>query len=339
MADGSSIEWTDATWNAMRGCSRTIAAGAETSGCGDPTGGGCYAERNGYRFAGPGLPYEGLVRMTPHGARWTGKVLLVDKHLLDPIRWERPRRIFTTSVSDPFHERFTNETIAIVFGVMAATRRHTHQLLTKRLRRAREWYAWLQREATAANGGRGMSPAAFCFDLLQRYVRDRPGFTDVDIKLLSRGAVANEALSAPWPLPNLWVIASTEHQPAADDRAPDLLAIPAAAHGLSCEPMLGPIDIAKWIPLVFRAGVAPNPDGTPFALPAVGGGPGIRWVVIGAESGPGARPAERAWFESLVAQCTAADVAVFVKQIVVNGKLCKDIGEFPADLQLREFPR
>jgi len=97
MADRSSIEWTDASWNAMRGCSRTIAAGAETSGCGDPTGGGCYAERNGYRFAGPGLPYEGLVRMTPNGARWTGNVMLVDKHLLDPLRWERPRRIFTTS--------------------------------------------------------------------------------------------------------------------------------------------------------------------------------------------------------------------------------------------------
>lgn len=101
MADRSPIEWTDATWNAMRGCSRTIAAGAETSGCGDPTGGGCYAERNGYRFAGPGLPYEGLVRMTPSGARWTGKVLLVDKHLLDPIRWERHQLIEPPKKREP----------------------------------------------------------------------------------------------------------------------------------------------------------------------------------------------------------------------------------------------
>src|SRR4051794_20366197 len=245
MADGTEIEWTDATWNAMRGCSRTIAAGAATSGCGDTTGGGCYAERNGYRFAGPGLPYDGLVRMTPHGARWTGKVLLVDKHLLDPIRWERPRRIFTTSVSDPFHERFSNEAIAVAFGVMAATRRHTHQLLTKRLSRAREWYAWVEREAAAANGGRGMSPAAFCFVMLQKYVdHDHHGmFSKSDRRQLSRGAVVDEALSAPWPLPTLWLVASTEHQPAADDRVGVLLKIPAAVHGLSCEPLLGPIDL------------------------------------------------------------------------------------------------
>ena len=88
VGDKTDIEWTDATNNYLRGCSRTIAEGASTSGCGDPTGGGCYAERNGWRFAGPGMPYEGLVRMTPTGARWTGKVLVVNKHLLDALRWK-----------------------------------------------------------------------------------------------------------------------------------------------------------------------------------------------------------------------------------------------------------
>ncbi len=339
MGSKTSIEWTDSTWSCLRGCSRTIAQGAETSGCGDPTGGGCYAERNGYRFAGPGLPYNGLVRMTPNGARWTGNVLLVDKHLLDPLRWERPRRIFTTSVSDPFHERFSNETIAVVFGVMAVTRRHTHQLLTKRVKRAREWYAWVGCQAAAANAGRGMSPAAYCFAMLQKYVDldKRGSFSDQERKLLSRADVVEAALSAPWPLPNLWVIASTEHQAAADDRVPDLLAIPAAVRGLSCEPLIGDINLRRVSPspmptdaLTGRWGV-PHQQGTQE--------PRIHWVIIGAESGPGARPAQDAWFESLVKQCTAAEVAVFVKQMVVNGKLSKDIAAFPSHLQHREFPR
>ncbi len=163
MGAKTSISWTESAWSALRGCSRTMADGATTSGCGSPDGGGCYAERNGYRFAGPGLPYEGLVRMTPNGPRWTGKVMLVDEHLLDPIRWQRPRRIFTTSVSDPFHERFSNETIAIIFGVMAATGRHIHQCLTKRSKRMGLWFSWV----AAAASKDGITPAAWCFTMLK----------------------------------------------------------------------------------------------------------------------------------------------------------------------------
>jgi hypothetical protein len=65
---------------------------------------------------------------------------------------------------------------------------------------------------------------------------------------------------------------------------------------------------------------------------------GIDWVVCGAESGPGARPADPAWFRSLRDQCGTAGVAFFVKQLVVDGKLRKDLSEFPADLQIQEFP-
>jgi len=323
----------------MRGCSRTIAAGATQSGCGDKAG-GCYAERNGYRFAGPGLSYEGLVRMTPNGARWTGNVLLVDKHLLDPLRWERPRRIFTTSVSDPFHERFSNETIAVVYGVIAASTRHTHQLLTKRAKRAREWYGWLKRNAAACNAGRGMSPAAYCFAMLQKYVdHDKRGsFSDHERKLLSRADVVESALSALWPLPNLWLIASTEHQAAADDRVPDLLAIPAAVRGLSCEPLIGEIDL-RHVQHASEFEVDALTGHHGVYRPLAGRGPHIDWVIIGAESGPVARPAQDAWFESIVEQCTAADVAVFIKQMVIDGRLWKDAAAFPSHLQRREFPR
>jgi protein gp37 len=311
MGDKTGISWCDSTWSALRGCSRTIATGAAQSGCGDPSGGGCYAERNGYRFAGPGLPYEGLVRMTPNGPRWTGKVLLVDKHLLDPMRWARPRRIFTTSVSDPFHERFTNETIAIVFGVMAVTGRHAHQCLTKRIKRAREWFAWVEREATEV----GTTPPEFCFSLLHRYVTDSHRFTDADRRLVSRAAVVEAARSAPWPIPWVWLGVSVENQDAADERIPDLLATPAAVRFLSCEPLLGPVDL-EHVRRSFGGAsydiqsCLEGDDG--FGLNAAR--ERIDWVIAGCESGPGARPCDVAWLRSLRDQCGAAGVSFWLKQ-------------------------
>jgi protein gp37 len=313
------ISWTDETWNPLRGCSRTIAEGATTSGCGDPTGGGCYAERNGYRFAGPGLAYEGLVRMTKNGPRWTGKVLLVDEHLLDPIRWKRPRKIFTTSVSDPFHERLSNETIAIVYGVMVATPRHTHQVLTKRVSRAREWYAWLERQAAAANGGSGMSPAAFCFSLLQRYVSDRARFTDADRRMVARSEIIDDAFLAPWPLPNLWLMTSIEHQQAAHVRIPDLLATPAVVRGLSCEPLIGRVDLVAAVGRL--AGTPPFPYD--IDLPD--------WIIAGCESGPGSRPCDVDWLRLLRDQCARSMRAFFLKQArlgvgITEGPLSKHKG-------------
>lgn len=88
MAD-SSIEWTEKVWNPTRGCSRI------SPGCGGAKGeGGCYAERQAYRFSGPGQPYDGLVRLGTQGPRWTGKVRLVPSMLSEPLRWRKPKRIF-----------------------------------------------------------------------------------------------------------------------------------------------------------------------------------------------------------------------------------------------------
>src|SRR5215831_7782791 len=105
MGDRSKIEWCDATWNPVRGCSRVSA------GCRH-----CYAERVAARFSGPGQPYEGLAARMP-GSKWTGVVRLIPEHLADPLRWKRPRRIFVNSMSDLFHEKLTNEQIAAVWGV------------------------------------------------------------------------------------------------------------------------------------------------------------------------------------------------------------------------------
>lgn len=115
----TSIAWTDSTWSPTRGCSRV------SEGCRN-----CYAERQAVRQKGSG--YEGLVRLTPEGPRWTGAVRLVPEMLDAPLRWREPRRIFVNSMSDLFHERLSNEDIAAVFGVMAAAPRHTFQCLTKR---------------------------------------------------------------------------------------------------------------------------------------------------------------------------------------------------------------
>lgn len=342
MGSKTSIGWTQsddgregATWNAMRGCSRTIAEGAEQSGCGDASGGGCYAERNGWRFAGPGLPYEGLVRMTPTGARWTGKVKLVDKHLLDPVRWVSPRRIFTTSVSDPFHERYTNETIAVVFGVMVITPHHIHQCLTKRAKRMREWFAWLEREAASCNAGVGMSPAAYCFSLLQRYVQHAEldyafRFTDTERKLVARGDLVEAACKATWPLENVWLGVSCENQPATNERVPMLLKTPAAIRFLSCEPLIGPIDLENVRHRLgessFETGsVLEGNDGFGLSAPRNA----IDWVISGTESGPGARACDVEWLRLIRDQCERAGVAHFLKQ--ANEDLTPVVVAMPQD--------
>lgn len=99
----------------------------------------CYAETMAARFSGPGQPYEGLAELTQAGPRWTGEVRLIEEHLYDPIRWQRPRRIFVNSMSDLFHERVPDEWINRIFAVMALCPQHTFQVLTKRPQRMLEW--------------------------------------------------------------------------------------------------------------------------------------------------------------------------------------------------------
>ena len=123
MADGTGIQWTDATWNPVRGCSRI------SEGCRN-----CYAEKIAARFSGPGQAYEGLARRRSNGeAQWTGEVRVMDDPImLLPLKWSRPRRIFTNSMSDLFHEQLVVDDIAHIFAVMALASWHTFQVLTKR---------------------------------------------------------------------------------------------------------------------------------------------------------------------------------------------------------------
>ncbi len=144
MGDATAIQWTDATWNPVRGCSR-VSAGCEN----------CYAETIAARFSGPGQPYEGLATRVNGHPRWTNTVRLVPEHLEDPLRWKRPRRIFVNSMSDLFHEDVPDSFLREVFSVMQRAHHHTFQVLTKRPERmrsfVRDWLRLTERDAMPPN--------------------------------------------------------------------------------------------------------------------------------------------------------------------------------------------
>ncbi len=263
----TSIQWTDRTWNVTRGCTRV------SEGCRH-----CYAERQAHRFSGPGQPYQGLTKLTSKGHVWTGDVEFVPKMLAEPLGWKKPQRVFVNSMSDLFHEDFTNEQIAAVFGVMAACQQHTFQVLTKRPARMLEWFRALPSEAWHAN---------------------------VFVKACAREhAVWREQLhhwAMVWPLPNVWLGVSVEDQQRADERIPLLLQCPAAVRFVSAEPLLGPVDLDPYLGVVSVE--QPEP---PVKLD---------WVIAGGESGPGARPCCLSWLRNIVHDCEEAGVACFIKQL------------------------
>ncbi len=123
---------------------------------------------------------------------------------------------------------------------------------------------------------------------------------------------------------NAWLGTSIENQKTADERIPVLLEIPAANRFLSIEPCLGNIDISNICITVGDGDVRPIAD--------------IDWVIVGAESGKNKRECKIEWIINIVQQCKEAGIPVFVKQIHLNGKLVKDINQFPQEVRYREFP-
>lgn len=269
MSDNSSIEWTDATWNPVSGCTK-VSAGCDH----------CYAEMFAERFRGtPGHYFErGFdVQLRPDKLDW-------------PLRKRKPQRIFVNSMSDLFHDQVPDEYIAKVFAVMASAPRHTFQVLTKRHGRMR---SLLSNERWMLAVGDAMQSL---------------GLGDMQT-----------ALDRTWPLPNVWLGVSTENQYWADRRIPALLDTPAAVRFISAEPLLGPIDLLGDAenrgPAIVRTGVQTRPH--------TADGPaeydyddqvGIDWVIVGGESGHGARPMHPDWARSLRDQCQAAGVAFLFKQ-------------------------
>ena len=129
MGDRSTIEWTDATWNPVTGCTRV------SSGCDN-----CYAARMAFRLDNMGQPhYKGLTSLNAKGDRhFNGRVNLIEKAIHLPLRWKKPRMVFVNSMSDLFHRDVPVEFIKRVFSIMNQAKQHTYQVLTKRSARLLE---------------------------------------------------------------------------------------------------------------------------------------------------------------------------------------------------------
>lgn len=285
MGDKSKIEWTDATWNPVTGCTRV------SEGCRN-----CYIERT------PAFRIHG--RKFAHGT--TGVQLHPDR-LDQPLKWKAPRRIFVNSLSDLFHEDVPDEFIDQVMRAMANTKRHTYQVLTKRPARMLTYLSgWWKR----------------CY-------QDFESGAYIPVN----------------PCPHIWFGVSVENQETADERIPLLLQTPAAVKFLSCEPLLGPIDLAMALEPFHSHDPMLNRNVAP-----------VQWAIVGGESGPGARPCDVAWIRSIKDQCKAADVPVFIKQLgakpyqspeddggtgyelSMKDRKGGDWNEWPEDLRVREFP-
>lgn len=220
------------------------------------------------------------------------KVQLLPERLGDPLHWRKPRRVFVNSMSDLFHPDVPDAFIEQVFGVMAKTPHHTYQILTKRPARMLEW----MKRRTNAHA----------------------------LRMLGE----REYMQA-WPLPNVWLGVSVEHQAAADERIPRLLQTPAAVRFISAEPLLGPVDLRPW--LFDWTTLHKWSDGSDT--------PHLDWVIVGGESGPHARPIVPQsvdmsdYFHAqlcihalrdLKQQCDDAGVPVFMKQLGTH--LAKRLG-------------
>ncbi|MDP1738877.1 MAG: phage Gp37/Gp68 family protein [Caulobacter sp.] len=280
MADNTHIEWTDATWNPITGCS------VVSPGCTN-----CYA----MRLAGGRLKHtasrQGLTTPSKAGPVWNGQLRFNAAELVKPLSCRRPRKIFVCAHGDLFHASVPDAWIDQVFAVAALSPQHTFQVLTKRAERMRA------------------------------YVTD----PDTPARIID-AALRMKALPRDWqwPLPNVWLGVSAEDQARADERIPALLATPAAVHFLSAEPLLNAIDLTeiRWA----KSCDCPDSDPTLNALDGTVYCAGccegherlnigtLNWVIVGGESGPGARPMHPDWARQIRDDCAAAGVAFFFKQ-------------------------
>ncbi|MGL5825003.1 MAG: DUF5131 family protein [Nocardioides sp.] len=290
MSDGTGISWTDATWNVVIGCDKV------SPGCDH-----CYAIRTAHRMQSNPNPkiaaaYEG----TERAGEWTGRINLIESRLDLPLRWRRPRMIFVNAQSDLFHKRVPDDFIARVFAVMALAPQHTFQVLTKRpdrmrsLLRSSKWRPMCEDAYFAANH------SAHVAGVLGRFAfesnRDK-GWSNFSA-----------------PLRNVQTIVSVEDQKTASRRIPILLDTPSVCRGISAEPLLGPIDLTDLTVKPRQVADAISLCDCDFDYGECRCPPRLDWVIVGGESGPGARRMDPDWALSLARACAAADVPFFMKQ-------------------------
>lgn len=273
MSDRTAIEWTDATWNPVTGCTR-VSPGCEN----------CYIDWS-PPFRMHNRHFRDRDGNRSHAIGSTTGVLLHPDRLDQPVRWKRPRRIFVNSLSDLFHDDIPDEYIARAFAVMAQAPQHTFQVLTKRPARMRSLLSsdFFLDEVDRCLGGEGSADAL------------------------------HQAVS--WPLPNVWMGVTVEDQKHADLRVPILLDTPAVVRWLSCEPLLGRVDIKQvsWLDNCSCDPIYGAHERHCGIEPGEWWG-GIDWVVVGGESGKDARPMHPDWARSLRDQCVDVGVPFLFKQ-------------------------
>jgi protein gp37 len=284
VADGTGIEYVDSTLPVNAGCEHV------SEGCRR-----CFAATlTGGRLRH--LPaYEGLAE----NGRFNGQSRLLPERLRLPLRWRNPRRIFVSDMADLFYKRVPDEYIAEVFGMMAAVARHTFLVLTKRHTRLRT-------------------------------LLSDPGFADQvyeNARAYDRGGrlfPSGGRRAGWWPLPNVHVGVSVEDQHWANIRIPVLLDTPAAVRWISAEPLLGPIALSAVVCSACggRGGATGysrlhgvDMDAVCGHCDGVARGAGLLdWIVVGGETGAGARPMHPDWVRRLRDEAEDAGVPFFFKQ-------------------------
>ncbi len=332
------------TWSPVIGCK------ALSAGCAN-----CWAER----LAATRLDHMSAYHRLTKGGHWTGEQRFLTERLAEPLKRRKPSGIFVVDMGDLFGDGVTNEQIAAVYGVMSARPQHTFYTCTKRAKRRREWFEWVEVMAER------------CKEIFPDEDLDWRRIHVLRASAMRQGAGNlpgyTEMLATGWPLKNVREGTTVENQAAADERIPELLQTPAAVRFLSVEPILEEVSIKDCLNYNEQRGylcTCPHgripwsrcdvcedkmPVGSPGWLDL-----GINWVIVGGESGPNAHPCHVEWIRSIVSQCQEAGVSCFSKQLGANAHrqapghgterihLCARAGadpnEWPEDLRIRQFP-
>ena len=233
---------------------------------------------------------------------WPTEPTFHPERLEEPARWRKPRCVAVAFMGDLFHEDILLGDLTHIHDAMMDASRHRFLLLTKRPSRMADFYtSAYDRDGNTADHG-------------WRYMR--PG----------------DSLTHIWPGTSAW------DQASADANVPHLLRVPAAVRWLSLEPLLGPVDLRRYLPIECPRMEPYESQAEFLARVAVEDAARLRWVVPGCESGPSRRPCELEWVRSVVEQCAAAGVKCFVKQLDLDGRVSHDPAEWPEDLRVREYP-
>lgn len=321
----TSIEWTEHSINPFRATNKLNVAQGNDGKDEQPRHGhfcvkisdgckNCYSSRMQPRFS----TFEFVMKNRDKVSLW-----LDESKLLEVLHRRKPTTYFWCDMTDMFLEDYPDEWIDKCFATMALTPQHTHQVLTKR---AERMYRYFATSNVIWEKPRTREPV---------HSKDR-----IDDVLNAASAIASDRISDlellsiqdRWPLPNVHLGVSVEDQKTADERIPWLLKTPAAVRWVSYEPALGPVDftalpsasgIGRCLDCLSNAGVDPG-----ALIPSK-----LDWIVVGGESGPGARPFDIQWARDAIAQCKTAGVPCFVKQLgsipMVNEEEWRQLDRMP----------